>query len=108
SLPGYVALAGPALREPHLRKPLDLSRTIDLPLSPTACARHFGMDESKWAIVHERTSVHYRRVAGYRYDPTERLEKSRHYAEAARLGTSSPFQDSGPRVPGEAPDAKVF
>jgi hypothetical protein len=31
----------------------------------------------------DRTSVHYRRVAGYRYDPTERLEKSRRYAEAA-------------------------
>ena len=32
----------------------------------------------------ERTSEHYRRVAGYRYDPAERLEKSRKYAEAAK------------------------
>jgi hypothetical protein len=66
------------------------------------------MDASKWAIVHERTSVHYQRVAGYRYDPTERLEKSRHSAEAARLGSSSLFQDSVLRVPEQSSDAKVF
>jgi hypothetical protein len=96
TLTGYVALAGAVLRELQTRKALDLSRTIDLPLSPTVCARHFGMDASKWAIAHERTSVHYQRVAGYRYDPTERLEKSRHYAEAARLGTSRSSQCSHP------------
>ena len=32
----------------------------------------------------DRISEHYRRVAGYRYDPTERLAKARRYAEAAR------------------------
>jgi hypothetical protein len=36
------------------------------------------------ATACERTSVHYQRVSGYRYDPTERLEKSRRFAEAAR------------------------
>ena len=54
-----------------------------MPLDPADCARHFGMDAAKWATVCDRTSVHYRRVAGYRYDPAERLEKSRRYAEAA-------------------------
>ena len=87
NLNGYVALAGAVLREVQLRKPLEPSRTIDLPLSPAVCARHFGMDAAKWATVCERTSVHYKRLAGYRYDPTERLEKSRRFAEAARLGS---------------------
>ena len=45
---------------------------------------HFGMDAERWATMCERTSEHYRRVAGYRYDPAERMEKSRRYAEAAR------------------------
>ncbi len=55
------------------------------------CAAHFGMDNPKWVTVCERTSVHYQRVAGYRYDPAERLGKSLLYAEAAkrlRSGTS--------------------
>jgi hypothetical protein len=54
-------------------------------IDAAACALHFGMDAERWATMCERTSVHYRRVAGYRYDPTERMEKSRRYAEAAKL-----------------------
>ena len=49
------------------------------------------MDNAKWVTVCERASVHYQRVAGYRYDPAERLGKSRLYAEAAerlRRGTA--------------------
>ncbi len=41
------------------------------------------MGADAWATVCERTSEHYRRVAGYRYDPADRLDKSRRYAEAA-------------------------
>jgi hypothetical protein len=91
TLHGYVALAGAILRELRLRNVFGRSPAIELPLDPAACAAHFGMDNSKWATVCERTSVHYQRVAGYRYDPAERLAKSRHYAEAAqrlRSGTS--------------------
>ncbi|HZW32639.1 MAG TPA: hypothetical protein VFF52_18140 [Isosphaeraceae bacterium] len=91
TLTGYVALAGAVLREMQLRNALDPCRMIELPLSPAACARHFSMDASKWATVYERTSVHFKRVAGYRFDPAERLEKSRRFAEAARVGSS----DSG-------------
>ena len=36
------------------------------------------------ATACERTSVHYLRVSGYRYDPAERLEKLCRFAEAAR------------------------
>ncbi len=83
TLAGYVALAGAVLRALPIREVLGPSRSIALPLDPDDCARHFAMDASRWATVCERTSVHYRRVAGYRYDPAERLEKSRRYAEAA-------------------------
>jgi hypothetical protein len=81
TLLGYTALAGAVLRELRLRKAFD---TVAPPLDPDACARHFGMDGPKWATVFERTSAHYKRVAGYRYDPEQRLEKSRRYALAAQ------------------------
>jgi hypothetical protein len=83
TLVGYTTLAGAVLREVQLRKHFPAARPIALPLDPDACSRHFGMDGPNWAAVCERTSVHYKRVAGYRYDPEERLEKSRRYASAA-------------------------
>jgi hypothetical protein len=84
TLRGYVALAGAVLRELDRRKVFDRSFSGALPLDPADCASHFGMDAEKWATVCERTSEHYRRVAGYRYDPSERLARSRLYADAAR------------------------
>jgi hypothetical protein len=81
---GYTALATAVLRELQLRKTFESARSIALPLDPDSCSRHFGMDGPKWAIAFERTSVHYKRVAGYRYDPEERLEKSRRYGSAAQ------------------------
>lgn len=58
--------------------------------------RHFGMDRDRWATMCERTSEHYRRVAGYRYDPRERIDKSRQYSEAARrLRSGTPPEDLG-------------
>ncbi len=90
TLAGYVALAGAVLRELPIREIFGPSRSIALPLDPDECARHFAMDASRWATVWERTRVHYQRVAGYRYDPTERLEKARRCAEAARSATLGP------------------
>jgi hypothetical protein len=84
TLRGYVALAGAVLGQLQLKKSFDEMRSIELPLDPAACARHFGMDALRWATVCERTSIHYKRAAGYRYDPAERLGKSQWYAEAAR------------------------
>ena len=84
TLAGYVALAGAVLREFPIRDIFGPSASIRLPLDPDDCVRHFAIDAPKWAVVLERTRVHYERVAGYRYDPAERLEKSRRYAEATR------------------------
>jgi len=96
TLRGYVNLAGAVLRELETRKVFDPSPFLDLPLDPAACARHFGMDLDRWATMCERTSEHYRRVAGYRYDPTERLDKSRRYAQAARrIRSGTAIQDLG-------------
>ena len=84
TLLGYAVLAGAVLRELQRRKSIATTKPIALPLDPDSCARHFGMDGLRWATACERTSVHYKRVAGYRYDPEERLEKSRRYGSAAQ------------------------
>ncbi len=89
TLVGTVALAGAVLREMQARKALGSIESIPLPLDPEAIARHFLMDGLKWKTVCERSSTHYHRVAGYRFDPTERLEKARQYAEAGRIVSSS-------------------
>lgn len=91
---GYLTLAGAVLRELARRKSLEGLSTIDLPLDGHECARHFCMGADAWATACDRTSVHYQRVAGYRYDPAARLRRSWRYAEAARqirLGT--PIED---------------
>jgi hypothetical protein len=94
TLRGYVVLARAILRELVRRNVFLPSRILDQPLEPAACARKFGMDRDQWATVCERTSEHYRRVAGYRYDAAERLDKSRRYAEAARrIRNGKPIED---------------
>jgi hypothetical protein len=84
NLKGYLALAGAVLRELRKTPLLQQAPPIDLPLDPAACCARFGIDAARLATACERTSVHYRRVSSYRYDPTERLEKSRRFAEASR------------------------
>ena len=84
TLLGQTALAQAVLRELARRNVLGPSFRKAGPFDAGDCARHFGLDAEKWATMCDRTSEHYRRVAGYRYDPAERLEKARRYAEAAR------------------------
>ncbi|MGP0065261.1 MAG: tetratricopeptide repeat protein [Isosphaeraceae bacterium] len=83
TLLGYLALAGAVIRELQARTTFPDAQPVAIPIDPADCIRHFSLDSDKWAIMCDRTRVHYQRVAGYRYDPTERLEKSRNYAEAA-------------------------
>ena len=84
TLLGQVALAESLLRELARNEVFGAAFRFDHPLDPAACAAHFEMNAEKWSTMCDRTSEHYRRVAGYRYDPAERLEKSRRYAEAAQ------------------------
>lgn len=105
---GNIALAGAVLREMQNRRIFDAASPIALPLDPDSCARHFGMDAPKWATAWERTSVHFKRIAGYRYDPLERLEKSRRYAlEAERIRRGESTPDVG-RGLGLAPASVLF
>jgi hypothetical protein len=102
TLVGTVALAGAVLREMGRRSLFGAAVSFELPLDPAVCARRFEMDQEKWMTVCDRTREHYKRVAGYRYDPAERLSKSRRYAEAAvRLGQGTPPELLG--VPGITP-----
>jgi hypothetical protein len=84
TLVGYVTLAQAVMRELARKSVFGAALSGEHHLDPASCAAHFGMDSEKWATVCDRASEHYRRVAGYRYDPAERLGKSRRYAEAAR------------------------
>ena len=84
TLLGYVTLAQTVLRELARRKTFGAGYSGEGALKWRECANHFGMDVDIWAKICDRTSDHYQRVAGYRFDPTDRLEKSRRYAEAAR------------------------
>ena len=84
NLKGQLVLAGAVLRELRDRRTFGESPRFSLPLDPLECCDHFQMDEARLATACERTSVHYLRVSGYRYDPAERLEKSRRFAQAAR------------------------
>ena len=83
NLKGYVALAGAVLRELQRRKALGEDLNVALPLDLAGCWNDFQMDSARLATACERTSVHYQRVSGYRYDPDERMSKSRRFAEAA-------------------------
>ena len=96
TLSGIVALAGAVLRELDRKRVFPQSCSGNLPLDPADCADHFEMDAEKWATVCDRTSEHYKRVALYRYDPSERLAKSRRYADAAgRLHNGTAPEDLG-------------
>jgi len=96
TLQGQVALAGAVLRELDRRQVFSLPHTRTVPLDPAACADHFALDANRWATMCERTSEHYKRVAGYRYDPAERLGKARRYALALeRIRGGTPVDDLG-------------
>jgi len=91
---GYVTLAGAVLRELARRRTFDQLSTFELPLDASECAARLGMGPREWATVCDRTGEHYRRVAGYRYDPADRLDKSLRYAEAARrIRAGTPIED---------------
>lgn len=84
NLKGYVAIAAAALRELKGRAVFGEASAAIEPPDVAGCVAHFGLDAEAIAEACERTSIHYERVAGYRYDPSERLAKSRQFAEAAQ------------------------
>jgi hypothetical protein len=83
NLNGTIVLSQAILRELSRRGALGATGPSLIP-NAKEVVEHFGMDASQWAAVCERTSVHFQRTSGYRFDPSERLAKARVYAEAAK------------------------
>ncbi len=64
-----------------------------------SCARHFGLDASRWAEVCRREAVFYRITTYIRYDPKLRNEKSAAYLRAAQaIEAGTPPDQAG--IPG--------
>ena len=84
NLKGCIALAAAVLRALADRRVFGSASAAIQPPRLADCIAHFGLDAERLAQACDRTNVHYRRGAGYRYDPAERLEKARRFVEAAR------------------------
>ncbi|AMV39998.1 tetratricopeptide repeat protein [Planctomyces sp. SH-PL62] len=96
NLKGYVALAAAVLRELKARGVFGEASAAIVAPGVADCVVRFGLDARKLAEACDRTSLHYQRVAGYRHDPTERLARSRRFAEAARrLRAREPIDEVG-------------
>lgn len=99
-LRGYIALAQELLVQLQARRAFGWPEGVAAPvIDPAECARHFSMDDPKWAEVCAASAWFYERTAYIRYDPSERLEKARRYREAGRrIAGGSPPDEAG--VPG--------
>ncbi len=84
NLRGYVALAAAVLRGLEARREFGGGWSAVPAPDVAGCVARFGIDAERLAEACERTSLHDRRVAGYRHDPARRLAESRRFAEAAR------------------------
>ncbi len=94
TLRGAIALARAVLGA--LRSRGLVAPGLDDRPDAAAILRAFAIDGDRWATACERTSEHYRRIAGYRYDGAKRMATSRRYAEAARmLRQGTPPDDVG-------------
>ncbi len=94
TLRGAIALARAVLGA--LRSRGLVASGLDDRLDAAAIVRTFAIDADRWATACERTSEHYRRIAGYRYDGALRRATSLRYAQAARmLRQGTPPDDVG-------------
>lgn len=99
TLPAYLALMQDAIDQLRKRKAFGLHRLDPAPIEAAECARHFGMNPERWREVCVFTALFWKWLAITRYDPVERLAKSRRYEDAAhRVGDGLPPDEAG--VPG--------
>ena len=80
SLIGYTALAEAILRGLHSRRAFGWGEAAPAPVpavTPSDCARHFGMDPEKWRHVCDYAAWFYGHTAYVRFDPSGRLAKAR-------------------------------
>src|SRR6185312_10176081 len=87
SLIGYTGLAEAILRGLHARRAFGWGESATAPtpvVTPSDCARHFGIDPGKWRRVCDYAAGFYYHTAPIRFDPTERQAKQARYLEASR------------------------
>jgi hypothetical protein len=85
SLAGHLALAQAVVDGLHGDAALGWPAGSTPPvIDPADCAAHFGLDRAAWGPVCELTSAIWRKLAYVRYDPSERLAKSRQFEDAFR------------------------
>jgi hypothetical protein len=84
NLRGYVALAQDLLDQLGGRRAWGWPAEVEVPrVDAEACARHFGLDASRWATVCRREWSFYHVGAYIRYDPKFRNERGVAYLRAA-------------------------
>ena len=79
SLIGYTALAEAILRGLHSRRSFGWGEASPAPVpavSPSDCARHFGMDQDRWRQICDYAAWFYAHTAFVRFDPSERVGKA--------------------------------
>ncbi len=87
SLIGYTGLAEAILRGLHARRAFGWGEATPAPIpavTPSDCARHFGMDADKWEQICRYAAWFYQQTAFIRFDPSERVAKRLRYLEARR------------------------
>jgi hypothetical protein len=84
NLRGHVALAEAVLRALRDRAAFGWRHGPAPTLDPLVCAKHFGLDATKWSTVCERTADFLLKSASIRHDPTARAAQADRYTRAAR------------------------
>ncbi len=96
TLMGQIGLARAVLRALHARREFGWPEGAAPVVEPGECVTHFGLDRAMWLAVCERTKIHYRNLAGTRFDPAERLARAAAYDRAARLiAEGTPPEETG-------------
>jgi hypothetical protein len=98
SLIGTIALAQDILRQLRTRRAFGWPESAAVPrIDLVACVRHFQLDAEKCAKLCERCAEWYTNTSNLRFDPSERIEVSARYREAARaIAAGHPLPASVP------------
>jgi hypothetical protein len=85
TLAGHVALAQAILDALFARRAFGWPSEKNLPrINVAACADHFGLQVEDWRRVAEGGYMFYHATASLRYDPSQRKDKMRAFAAAAK------------------------
>ena len=103
TLAGYTALASEALGLIRSRRLLGWPESVPAPrLDPSEVAHHFHFGPAGWAEVCRRSGTWYENEAYLRFDPSERLAKSKRSLRASELIKSGAAPEAT-GVPGVGP-----